>query len=126
MDISKLRELSQSFSTKYLEGIMLPRQVIDTEIQCKLKDLLELKHSNVKNLYSVDGNKMTFIHDSKLSISKFEGKIKEQADFKLKYEEKPFFEFGINYCGRLRKSNQKNIYIRIPGEGTIAIFLNII
>lgn len=118
MDIKILRNFSSRVSTKNLEGIMPPKENIDDVIKCDLAHLLELKLSQVENLYVADKRKLKFRHDSNLVISKFEGKLEEQPKFELEFEHEPFFECGINYLGRLSKKREMHLYIRIPGEGT--------
>lgn len=118
MDIEILRNFSPTVSTKNLESIMIPNGEIDDVIKCDFTNLLELKLSEVANLYKADKKNLKFRHESNLVISKYEGKIKEMTEFEVQFEQKPFFECGINYLGRLRKKEESHFYIRIPGEGT--------
>lgn len=115
MDIHLLRSFEGDQSLKELRQLMTPSSEINDLIKCNHRGLLELRLSEVQNLFKVDEETFSFKHESNLVISKFQCKKREYPNFKANFEERTFFKNGINYLGTLKVNG---IDVCVLGNGS--------
>ena len=120
MDIQLLRKSWPRFSTIDLESVMRPRLEIEGVIKCNPLEFFNLELIEIGNLYRADKTSIWLRHESSLVISKCEGKLQDSLVFHAEFDNKFFFECGINYLGRIRilKPEAAPIAIRVFGEGS--------
>lgn len=115
MDVHLLKSFKDKRTLEELKVLMTPNPEIIDLISCPYQKLMELRLKEVPNLFKVEEEVFSFRHESNLVISKFQSKTRPAPELQPSFEERTFFENGINYLGVLKINR---IVIRILGTGS--------